>query len=117
MNRRHFLIATALVMGACASTDREAGMVTLEPVYAVEMRPDGLRLEVGSNGCTRKEDFAFFVERRGRGTSVAFARRTLDNCKSFAMGKTEIAFSWKELGLPGRDNVRVINPMTPWPGR
>ena len=71
---------------------------------------------VGSNGCTAKADFTFYVERRGGTVGLAFARRQVDACKSLVQGKTELAFTWEELGLPVRTPVFLLNPVVAWTG-
>jgi hypothetical protein len=77
---------------------------------------EGLTIQVNSNGCTAKADFAFYVERRGGAPALAFARKHVDTCKSFAQGRADIAFTWTELGLEPRGAVFVLNPMTAWTG-
>ena len=69
-----------------------------------------------SNGCTAKADFAFYVERRGEAVTLAFGRKRVDTCKSFAMGKTDLSFTWAELGLAPRTPVFLLNPLTAWTG-
>jgi hypothetical protein len=124
MNRRFLLIAAAAVLAGCATLPPAApvtappgaGFDLLEPLYAAVAGREVLTIRVGSNGCTRKEDFAFFVEKTPAGPRVAFGRRRLDTCKSFAMGSTELSFTWAELGLDGRAPLFVLNPLTAWTG-
>jgi hypothetical protein len=120
MTRRLFLLAS-LALGGCATVGvtpagPPAPLAELEPLYSAVSDRDGLKIQVNSNGCTAKGDFAFYVERRGGAASVAFARRRVDACKSFAIGRTEIAFSWAELGLEPRAPVFLLNPLTAWTG-
>lgn len=120
MNRRFLLIAGALLLTGCATTrvapPEGAGFDLLEPLYAATAGREALTIRVASNGCTKKEDFAFFVERTPAGPRVAFGRKRLDQCRSFAMGSTELSFSWTELGLDGRTNLFVANPLVAWTG-
>nr|QQZ51450.1 hypothetical protein JKL49_10810 [Phenylobacterium glaciei] len=37
----------------------------LEPLYSANAGREALTIRVASNGCTKKEDFAFFVEKKG----------------------------------------------------
>jgi hypothetical protein len=119
MDRRLFLVAS-LALGGCATLgapSAERGpLAELEPVYSAVAGRDALRLQVASNGCTAKADFAFYLERRGGAVGVAFARKHLDACRSFALGKAEIAFTWEELGLAAKTPVFLLNPLTPWTG-
>ena len=120
MNRRLFLLAS-LALGGCATTaPQPAGppppLAELEPLYSAVAGKDALTIRVNSNGCTAKADFAFYLERRAGTVSVAFARKRVDTCKSFAMGKAEIAFTWAELGLDPRTPVFLLNPVTAWTG-
>ena len=113
MDRRLFLLVS-LALGGCATLARApAGpplaMAELEPLYAVAAGPDGLRIAAASQGCTAKGDLTFYVERRGGKVSVAFARRHVDACK--ADGRTEIDFSWQELGLDPGVTVFLLNPL------
>jgi hypothetical protein len=120
MNRRLFL-AASLALGGCATMPAQpagppAPLAELEPLYSAVAGREALTIRVGSNGCTAKADFAFYVERRGGAATVAFGRKHVDGCKSFAMGKAEIAFTWSELGLDPKAPVFVLNPVTAWTG-
>jgi hypothetical protein len=94
----------------------QAPLAELEPLYAAAAGREALTIRVGSNGCTRKEDFAFHVERRGSVVTLAFARKRIDNCKSLALGSAELSFTWAELGLPPRAMVFLLNPLAAWTG-
>lgn len=124
MDRRLFLLAS-LALGGCATMTSTGAPPTagppmplaeLEPLYSAVAGREALTLRVASNGCTAKPDFAFYVERRGGGVTLAFARKRVDGCKSFAMGQTEIAFTWAELGLDPKTPVFLLNPVTAWTG-
>lgn len=121
MNRRLFLLA-ALALSGCASLGPPrvvaptTPLAELEPVYAAVAGRDALTITVGSNGCTAKADFAFYVERKGQAVTLAFGRKKLDTCRSFAMGKTELTFTWAELGVEPRSPVFLLNPLTAWTG-
>ena len=119
MNRR-FVILAALALCGCATARVEAppgaGFAELEPVYAVTAGREAVTIRVASNGCTSKADFTFFVERKPTGAAVAFGRRKLDRCRSFAMGSTEISFTWDELGLKPGTTVFLLNPLERWAG-
>jgi hypothetical protein len=119
MNRR-FVILAALALCGCATARVEpppgAGFAELEPVYAVNAGREAVTIRVASNGCTSKADFAFFVERKPTGAAVAFGRRKLDRCQSFAMGSTELSFTWDELGLKPGTAVFLLNPLERWTG-
>ena len=122
MNRRLLLIAGLVLLSGCA-TSAPAVLATsdvthpeLEPVYSAIAGRDALVIQVSSNGCTKKGDFAFYVERKGAAVTVSFARKRLDQCRSFAMGKTELSFTWAELGLEPRSPVFLLNPLAAWTG-
>lgn len=121
MDRRAFLLA-ALALAGCASAPPRivapagAGMAELEPLYAARAGREALTISVASNGCTAKADFAFYVERRGEAVTLAFGRKRLDSCKSFAMGRAELSFTWEELGLSSRVPVFLLNPLAAWTG-
>jgi hypothetical protein len=122
MNRRLFLVA-ALALGGCATVTKPpavapapGALAELEPLYSARTGRETLTIRVSSNGCTAKADFAFYVERRGDAVALAFGRRRVDTCKSFAMGQTELAFTWEELGLAPRTPVFLLNPLTAWTG-
>lgn len=122
MDRRLFLFA-ALTLGGCVTTT-SAPRVTpaattlgeLEPLYSAVAGRDTLTIRVSSNGCTARGDFAFFVERHGDAVTLAFGRRRLDVCQAFAMGQSELTFSWAELGLAPRTPVFLLNPLIAWAG-
>ena len=123
MTRRLFVLA-ALALGGCATARAPPASVApargplaeLEPLYAAKAGREGLTIQVASNGCTAKADFAFYVERRGEAATLAFGRRHVDACKSFARGQTELAFTWDELGLAPRTPVFLLNPVAAWTG-
>ncbi|HEY0651253.1 hypothetical protein [Phenylobacterium sp.] len=121
MNRRMFVLA-ALALSGCASggvrviAPAGSGLAELEPLYRADAGRQALVITVSSNGCTQKADFAFHVERKAETVTLAFGRKRIDTCKSFAMGKTELTFSWAELGVPARAQVFLLNPLTAWTG-
>jgi len=124
MNRRLVLLAGLGLLTGCATTPAviapsahsAATHPELEAVYSAIASRDALAIQVASNGCTRKDDFAFYVDRKGLAPTVSFARKRLDQCRSFAMGKTELRFTWAELGLEPRATVFLLNPVTAWTG-
>ena len=122
MDRRLFLLAT-MALGGCAIVGAPPVVAAaqqtfgeLEPLYAAQAGREALTIRVASNGCTAKADFAFYVDRRGDGVGLAFARKHVDPCKSFVQGKTELVFNWAELGLAPRSPVFLLNPMSAWTG-
>jgi hypothetical protein len=121
MNRRVLLLA-ALALCGCATTAPPvvappgAALAELEPLYRADAGREALTISVASNGCTAKTDFAFYVERRGDAVTLAFGRKRIDTCKSFAMGRTELTFTWAELGVEPRTPVFLLNPLLAWTG-
>ncbi|PZQ56043.1 MAG: hypothetical protein DI570_21270 [Phenylobacterium zucineum] len=120
MNRRFFLLA-ALALSGCVGGVRvvaPAGepLAELEPLYRADAGREALTISVASNGCTTKADFAFHLERKGEAVTLAFARKRLDRCQSFAMGRTDLTFTWDELGAPARAPVFLLNPLAAWTG-
>jgi hypothetical protein len=121
MNRRLFLVA-ALALAGCATAPSPimapAGSApgALEPLYVATAGREALTIQVSSNGCTTKADFAFYVELKGGAVTLAFGRKRLDSCRSFAMGKTELSFTWAELGVDARTPVFLLNPLVAWTG-
>lgn len=122
MNRRLFIFA-ALALCGCATpppppvlAPAASGLGELEPLYRADAGREALTISVASNGCTAKADFAFYMERQGEAVTLAFGRKRLDTCKSFAMGKTELTFTWAELGVAPRTPVFLLNPLLAWTG-
>jgi hypothetical protein len=122
MHRRFVLIAGLSLLAGCTTVPPKivapagAALGELEPLYSAVAGRSVLTIEVASNGCTAKADFAFFVERKGEAVTLAFGRKRLDTCKSFAMGKTTLGFSYDELGLAPHAPVFLLNPLVPWTG-
>jgi hypothetical protein len=56
------------------------------------------------------------MERRGEAVTLAFGRKHVDTCRSFAMGHIDLVFTWAELGLAPRTPVFLLNPLTAWTG-
>jgi hypothetical protein len=122
MNRRLFLVA-ALALAGCASLPSTrivapagSALSELEPLYAAHAGHGALTIRVSSNGCTTKADFAFYVERKGDAVTLAFGRKRIDDCKSFAAGHTDLTFTWAELGVAPRAPVFLLNPLVAWTG-
>lgn len=120
MHRRFVLIAGLALLAGCAGqappilAPSGAPLAELEPLYAATAGRRGIVIEVASNGCTAKADFAFYVERKGEAVTLAFGRKRLDTCKSFALGKIKLSFTYEELGLAGRTPVFLLNPLVAW---
>ena len=116
MNRRSLLIlaGTTLLLAGCATTALysapDAGMVELEPLVAASVADDSLTIRVMSNGCTAKEHFAWFVERKANRFAVAFGRRKIDVCKAVAR-PLDLTWTFEELGLPKGAAVAIVNPL------
>lgn len=119
MNRRHVFIGLGvLALAGCATrpalvpvaVSPGAGPAELEPIYAASAARDTLTIRVSSNGCTTKADFAFYVERKGGATTVAFARKSLDRCRTIQAGHADLVFTLSELGLAPDTPVFVLNP-------
>lgn len=122
MNRRLLLMAGLALLSGCATAappvlnPAKDAHPELESLYSAVAGREALVIQVASNGCTQKGDFAFYVERKGPATTLSFARKRLDQCRSFAMGKTQLSFTWAELGLADREPVFLLNPLAAWTG-
>lgn len=124
MNRRVFVLA-ALAATGCATVpppqriqiQAPAGvaLAELEPLYMADASRETLTIRVASSGCTTKADFAFYLERKGQAVTLAFGRKKLDACRSFAPGHIDLRFTWAELGVPPRTPVFLLNPLEPRP--
>jgi hypothetical protein len=112
----------ALALGGCATmtppvaAPAPRALAELEPLYSAQASREALKIRVASNGCTAKADFAFYLERRGEAAALAFGRKHVDACRSFAQGQTELSFTWEELGLAPHAAVVLLNPLTAWTG-
>ena len=119
MHRRLFLLS-ALALAGCVGgppTVRAAdrALPELEPIYRADARREAIVISVASNGCTTRADFTFHVEKTAHATTIAFARKRLDTCQSFAMGRMDLSFTWAELGVAPRTPVVLLNPLIQWP--
>ncbi|MFC3077184.1 hypothetical protein ACFODL_03670 [Phenylobacterium terrae] len=116
MNRRFLLVAGLLLLGGCATTPPPivapagAPFQELEPLLAARAGGEALTITVVSNGCTKKEDFAFFLERHGEAVRLAFGRKRIDVCKA-APSPVDITFTFAELGVGPRSPVFLLNPL------
>jgi len=119
MNRRHLILGSgALTLSGCMTRPSPvpiaivpgAGPGELEAIYAATATRQGLTIRAPSNGCTTKADFAFFVERKGGSTTVAFARKRIDTCRTVMAGHVDLEFSLQELGIAPDTPVFVLNP-------
>jgi hypothetical protein len=120
--RRLVLTAALALLAGCATTPptvvapAAAPFEELEPLYGADAGRGGLSIRVASNGCTTKADFAHFIERKDGAVTLAFGRKRLDPCKSFAMGQVSLVFSYEELGLAPGAPVFLLNPLIAWTG-
>jgi hypothetical protein len=117
MTRRLMVLAAAAaVLGACATrpppilAPAASPLAELEPLYAVQAGRRDVTIRVVSFGCTAKADFAFFVERQGQATTLAFGRRRVDPCRA-AAHHVDLTFTYEELGLSAREPVFMLNPL------
>jgi hypothetical protein len=117
MDRRGFILA-ALALGGCATVGQPpvgaapAPLAELEPLYGTQAGREGLTIRVRSAGCTAKQDFAFYVDRRGGSASIAFGRKHVETCKPTTAGQAELTFGWTELGLAPGAPVFLLNPIS-----
>jgi hypothetical protein len=115
MNRRLFLMGSLLALAACATRPgalpgpAPATMGELEPLYGLAADEHGLIITVATFGCAQKADFTFYIDRREGGAGIAFARRRVETCRG-PVTRAQIAFTWRELGLTGRDRYFLLNP-------
>lgn len=117
-DRRRLLAAGLLLaLGGCAGgggvtlvADGGNAPGELETLSALEADASGLTLTVASTGCTRRDDFTFYVDRSAAQPTVAFARKRLDVCRR-ASTTAILRFSYQELGVPGRGRLTVLNPV------
>ena len=116
MNRRFLLLAGLVLLGGCATVPPPivapvgAPFEELEPLLAARAGPGALTITVSSNGCTKKEDFAVFVERKGGAVQLAFGRKRIDVCKA-APQPLELTFTWAELGVAAPGPTFLLNPL------
>jgi hypothetical protein len=83
----------------------------LEAIRSVVVGRKGLTIRVASHGCTRRADFAFFVERKAGVTTLAVGRRRIETCGRGRAGETALDFSFKDLGVDPDEPVVVLNPL------
>ncbi len=122
MHRRFLILASLSLLAGCATAPRPGvapaplPLGELEPLYSAEAGREAITIRVASNGCTKKEDFAFFLDHRGEAVTLAFGRRRVDVCRSFAMGHADLTFTYAELGVAPRTPLFLLNPLAPWTG-
>ena len=123
MHRRFVILASLSLLAGCATAPRPpvvapapSTLGELEPLYSADAGREAITIRVASNGCTKKEDFAFFLDHRGETVTLAFGRKRVDVCRSFAMGHADLTFTYAELGLAARAPVFILNPFAPWTG-
>lgn len=122
MNRRFLLLAGLVLLGGCATmpppivAPAGAPFQELEPLLAARAGAEALTITVASNGCTKKEDFAVFVERQGNAVQLAFGRKRIDVCRA-APSQIDITFTYAELGVATRSPVFLLNPLEAWLGQ
>ena len=118
MNRRFLLLAGLVLLGGCATVPPPilapagAPFEELEPLIAARAGPEALTITVSSHGCTQKEDFAVFLERKGSAIQLAFGRKKIDVCRA-APRPVDLTFTWAELGVAAPEPVFLLNPLKP----
>ena len=123
MHRRLLLVAGLSLLAGCATVaprpviaPAPSALGELEPLYLASAGREAITIRVASNGCTKKEDFAVYVERKGEAVTLAFGRKRVDPCRSFAMGQAELVFTYAELGVAPRTMLFLLNPLAAWTG-
>ena len=122
MHRRFLILASLSLLAGCATAPgpvvapASSPLGELEPLYSAEAGREAITIRVASNGCTKKEDFAFFLDQGGQASTLAFGRKRVDVCRSFAMGHADLTFTYVELGVAPRTPVFILNPFAPWTG-
>lgn len=121
MNRRLFVLSAMALSGCAVAPSHRLSpaptvLAELEPLYRADAGRDALTVSVSSNGCTQKADFTFHVETVTGGKTLALARTRLDTCRSFARGRTDLTFTWAELGVAADTPVFLLNPLGAWTG-
>jgi hypothetical protein len=114
--RRLLVTVAALALVAGCATAPTAVVAPSVAPFGEQAGRGELIIRVASNGCTAKADFAHYVERKAGGVTLAFGRKRLDTCKSFAMGQTSLVFTYDELGLSPDAPIFLLNPLVPWTG-
>jgi hypothetical protein len=71
---------------------------------SLRITTDGVEINVATNGCTEKGDFAIV----NSGTSIILDRVKKDECKGWFPGGRWIKFKWSELPVGGPRNIRVF---------
>ena len=72
-----------------------------------------MTFQVFSGGCTKKEDFKLEVNNQRETTYVTLYRLYPDYCKAFIPFGTYVSFTYTELGISNRQQLRVTNPLNP----
>ena len=72
-----------------------------------------MTFQIFSGGCTKKEDFRLDIEVYNKMTYVTLYRVIPDYCKAFVPFGTYVAFTYGELGISNRQQLRVTNPINP----
>lgn len=113
-------LAAAPLLSACLIIDADEGRsIELnapqradlgEPLYAASFTRDGVVVRVNSNGCTKKEDFRAWTERRGGRPGLRFERVREDRCRALVPGGVDLVFGYEELGIDPRQEVTFVNP-------
>lgn len=121
MNLKPVLIAlcAAPLLSACLIIDADEGRsIELnaparasvgEPLYAASFTREGVVVRVNSNGCTKKEDFRAWTERRGAEPALRFERVREDRCRALVAEGVDLMFGYEELGLRPRQQVNILN--------
>lgn len=112
-DRRVLILAGLSMLAGCATSPvrlapPDHALLELEPVYAVRSDVFGLTVQVGTSGCTRRQDFRTFLERQGGTARLAIGRLRLDRCGHPA--RARIRFSYGELGVRPGEPVVLLNP-------
>ncbi len=90
-----------------------AGDSRLERLYGATVAPDGLHVQVASNGCTSEDSFDIDVDRIGgpgyARYRVRLERDTPDHCRALMADGVELFFSRQRLGLADDAVIQVVN--------
>lgn len=110
-------LAPFALLAACAAADGTAasavaGTAGLERLLAAQATPETIRVQVASNGCTDRRDFAIeAAPQASGGYLVSIKRVEPDSCGSFLPEGVRLEFRRADIGVPAGAAVAFANPV------
>lgn len=105
---KHLLVILILVISA------QVQALEIEPLMALAMGPNNIKIRVYSGGCTTKDSFYVhkIYDQRYSRVQIIFYRLNRDTCEAYIPEGKVLTYSHSELGINRDHSIFIGNPFS-----